>query len=366
MSCTIFYKGTLKEQYFPNDVFNIVLKHVQKINAKLEQFEESFIAYFLRGKSEPLEFRFENRRIDSFCKWNGEESEEFYKIFDMFIELKPLFKSLKVDDDEGLWHEYIIQNQPCKIILRTLSSDEIEFLVRVKRNETNPPGELEQFIISKSGLTPIPLDVMTDHMALLNKIKVSASNSPDDIMQLMVSHQSQIEPRIEPINHTLLRIIVQDFIEVMNIGSINSFYPQDIVDLTNELEFFGENSVKNEVKHFDFNFHWMLIEIWISYAFKYKDIGIVRELRGDVRGLVTSKEAALFGITSIFLNRHSGGASNSKEAEMRKLAKKYYPTGALGEVMVIDRPERELEFFFSMMDYLGFNYIDVEKTQDES
>jgi len=45
---------------------------------------------------------------------------------------------------------------------------------------------------------------------------------------------------------------------------------------------------------------------------------------------------------------------------MRKFAKKYYKTGSLGEVMVIDKLERELEFFFSMMNYLGFEYIGVE------
>jgi hypothetical protein len=46
---------------------------------------------------------------------------------------------------------------------------------------------------------------------------------------------------------------------------------------------------------------------------------------------------------------------------MRKLSKKYYKTGELGEVMVVDKPERELEFFFSMMDYLGFKYVGIEK-----
>ena len=90
-------------------------------------------------------------------------------------------------------------------------------------------------------------------------------------------------------------------------------------------------------------------------------MGIVKSLTEDVRGLTSSNIAAKEGTLSIFLNRHSGGAGNSKEAEMRKLAKKYYKTGSLGEVMVIDKPERELEFFFSMMDYLGFKYIGVEK-----
>ena len=358
MSSTIFFEGTLKEQYESNDVLNIVLKHVQKTNAKLKQFEDSFIVCFLQGKSEPLEFRFENKKVDSFCKWNSDASEEYYRIFDLFIELKPLFKSLRIEDDEGLWHEYLIQKQPCKIKLRPLSSDEMKFLDRVKANEMNPPGEIELFIISKSGFQPISLEVMNDHVRLLEQIKTSGTSSLNETMQILATQRSQLRRREKPFYHALLRIIVQDFIRIMNYGTVNDFIPNGIVGLANELSYLGVNSVKEE-ELFDFKFHWMLIEIWISCAFKYKDIGIVRELSDDIRGLATSKEAALCGITSIFLNKHSGGASNVKEAEMRKLAKKYYKTGALGEVMVIDTPEKELEMFFSMMDYLGFCYVGV-------
>ena len=361
MSCTIFYKGTLKENWNPDDVFNTVLKHVQKINAELEQFEDSFTLHFLQGKSEPLEFQFRNKRIDSFCRWNGENPEEFYAILDMFIELKPLFKLLNIKDDDGLWHEYVVQKQPCKIKLRPLSSDEMKFLDRAKVNEINPPSEIEKFVISQSGLTPISLEAMNNHMRLLDQIKTSGISSPDELVQFYASCQSQLKPGAKPFYHALLRIIAQDFIKIMDICNLDDFSRQDIVDLTNKLKFFGENSVKEEVEHFDFNFHRMLIEIWVSYAFNYKDMGIVKELKGNIRGFATTKEAALCGITSIFLNRHSGGASNSKEAEMRKLAKKYYKIGALGEVVIVDKPEKELEFFFSMMDFLGLNYVGYDE-----
>jgi len=316
MSCTIYYTGTLKESKSPEDVFGAISNHMQNINANLKQSANLVVINFLQGNSETLVFDFDKNKINGFWKWNGNDPEEFYKIFDMFIEIKPLFKSLKIDDDEGLWNEYVIQKQPCKIKLRPLSSDEMKFLDRIKENEINPANDIEKLVMAKSNLSPF--------------------------------------------YKSLLRIIVQDFIKIMKIESVDDFNPHAIVDLTNELNFMGADSVKEESKYFDFHFHYILIKIWISYAFEYKKLGVVKELAEDIRGLITSKEAALWGITSIFLNSHSGGASNSKEAEMRKFAKKYYKTGSLGEVMVIDKLERELEFFFSMMNYLGFEYIGVE------
>ena len=315
MSCTIFYKGTLRENTNPSDVLDIVSKHIKNINAELTQSTDPIVVNFLRGQSEPLVFEFKNKKLDSFCKWNGETPEEFYAIFDMFIELKSIFKSLKIEDDEGLWHEYIIQKQPCKIKLRPLSCIEIQFLERMKTNEINTPNEIEKFVMAKSNLTPF--------------------------------------------YKSLLRVIVQDFIEIMKIGSVDEFKPQAIVDLTNKLGFSTEYGFSKDVENFNFLFHRMLVAIWISCVFEYKEMGVVKELADDTKGLQASKVAALWGIESIFLNRHSGGAANSKEAEMRKLAKRHYKTGALGEVMVIDKPERELEFFFSMMDYLGFIYIGI-------
>ena len=316
MSCTIFYKGTLKENYNPSDVLNIVSQHVRNINAEIMQSDNPIIINFLQGKSESLVFDFKDKKVDSFCKWNGENPEEFYRIFDMFIALQPLFKSLKIEDDEGLWNEYISQKKPCKIRLRPLFLDEIKFLERIKINEMNPPTEIEKFVMTKSTLTPF--------------------------------------------YKSLLRVIVQDFIKIMNFDSIDDFNPQSIVDLANELRFMGKYYYKHNLEHFNFEFPSMLLEIWIGNTFEYKKMGLVKELSGNIRGFATSTLAAFEGIKSIFLNRHAGGASNAKEAEMIKLAKKYYKTGALGEVMVIDKPEKELEMLFSMMDYLGFGYVGVD------
>lgn len=316
MSCTIYYKGTLKEDKIPRDIFDIISKFFQNIDINLEQMADSISINFLQGNSETLVFHFKKSKINGFWKWNGNNPQEFYKVCDMFIEIKGIFKSLKIDDDEGLWNEYIIQKQHCKIKLRSLNTNEIRLFDRIKENEINPPDEVESLILLKS--------------------------------------------RLRPANKFLLRMIVQDFIKILRIKSVDNFNPQLILDLTNELRFFGKYNFAEDIGCFDFHFGWMLIEIWISYSFEYKKIGIVKNLKENIRGLLSSKIAAFEGIKSIFLNLHSGGASNSKEAEMRKFTKKYYKESSLGDVMVIDKPERELEFFFSMMDYLGFNYIGVE------
>jgi hypothetical protein len=315
VSCTIFYKGILENNRKEGDILDIVSRHVRSINAEIAQSEAPIIINFLNEKSESLAFDLKGKKIDGFFKWNGENLGDFYRLCDMFFELKPLFKCLKIDDDEGAWHEYIAQKEKCKIKLRPLSSNEIEILKQIEENEITSPTEVEAHIIEKAGCLPN--------------------------------------------NKSLLRAIVQDFIAIMGINSMNDFKPKNIVDLTNELNFWGEANYVETLEWFDFHFYRMMVVIWLSYAFTYKKIGLVKNVDKNVRGLKTSKIAASGGIESIFLNKHTGGASNFKEAEMRRFAKKYFRAGSLGEVMVIDNPERELEFLFSMMDYLGFGYVGV-------
>ena len=316
MSCTIYYKGTLKADNGTNDAFEIIEKHTNNFHANLLWSNSSAMINFMEGQTESLVFAFRDNKIDTFWKWNGENPEEVYKVFDMFFELKAVFKSFHVNDDYGLWQEYMAKKNPCKIKLRPLSTDEKMLLERVYENEASHPSELEKYIITKS--------------------------------------------RFNPFHKGLLRVIVQDFIEIMKMDSVEDFEPQIIIDSTDALKYYGKNSCHTDNEHFDFMFSSILIEIWISYTFSYKNIGIVKDLAADVRGALTSKEAALNGLKSIFLNKHSGGSSNAKEAEMRKFAKKYYKTSAMGNVMVIDEPERELEMLFSMMDYLGFSYVSIE------
>lgn len=242
--------------------------------------------------------------------------EEFYKILDLFIKIKPLFKSLKVEDDNGIWYSYLARNRACKIQLRLLESDnEKHLLHRIFENLAVPHNKLEELLLEQL--------------------------------------------RLHPFNSSLLRIIIQDFIKIMNYQVPSDFTPETIIERASSVSFAEDHHANENIRNFSVVFPYLLLRIWFSYAFVYKINDLVYKIPEETRGLKTSKIAALYGTISIFLNLHSGGAANAKEAEMIKLAAKYYPVGSAGEVTVIDEPKRELEFFVSMMDYLGFRYIGV-------
>jgi hypothetical protein len=270
---------------------------------------------FSEGNSEPLILDFNKGNIDGFCKWNGKDPKEFYSIFDLFIEMKPLFSSLKISDDEGLWEEYIIRKKPCKVQLKPLVSDKEKLLLnRAIANSFTEYNEAELTVLAATGLSP---------------------SAP-----------------------AICRLIIQDFIEILNIKSRDDFDPEAIVALTNELAFADDHLGKAQIRIFNYTFSSMMLQIWISYAFAYKNQGVVRKLSNETRGLKSSKLAALFGVKSIFLNEHSG-VVNGKHAEMKKFAAQYYPAGELGEVMVHGNEDTVVEFLVSMVDYLHFNYIGI-------
>jgi len=311
MSCTIFYKGKLKENTSNDMISSIIRKYTTKMDCIFHQDNGVIEITFNSGSSEPLVFDFNRDSIDSFCKWNGDSPKEFYQIFDLFIEIKPFFKSLKIVDDEGLWEEYITQNKPCKIQLRPLNNEkENQFLNRAMENSRLEYDEVEQVVFSALGLVPAA--------------------------------------------QAICRLIMQDFIQILKLRNKSDFDPEGIVAFTNVLSFADDHLGKAHTQIFKQTFANMMLQIWISYVFTYKNNGIVHQLSNEVRGLKSSKLAALFGVLSIFLNRHSG-VVNGKHAEMKKMASKYYLVGGLGEVMVMGNEKIQLEFFVSMMDYLDLS-----------
>lgn len=318
MSCTFRYEGKLKNNDI-NDIINVVKIHSQEIEFTIKHTDDTIIILFHKIQCESLIFQNNNGYITGSCKWVDRLSDSLYKIFDMLFEMIPLFESLRIDDDCGLWHEYTIQKQPNKITLRSLTSIEAELLSRMEANDNTPPDEVEQFVFEKS--------------------------------------------RLRPKNNAFLRVVLQDFIKLMGIVSMDYFCSQSTIGYTTMIEpriIDGRMTAEFEKRtYFSHDFPYSLIEAWIGNAYVFRNKGLVKDLRGDIKGLRESIEAAKNGVLSIFLNLHSGGAINSKEAEMRRFAKKYYKTGSLGEVMVIDEPEKELEMLFSMMDYLGFVYVGV-------
>lgn len=314
MSCTIFYKGKLKSEYNFKDMVSIVQKHARILECILHIKENAVEIRFYNEKSDPLILSLKDNKIDGFCKWNGDNEEEYYKILDMFIDLEPLFKSYRIGDDFGIWNNYSVQNKSCKIVKRCICTDqEQKLLQRIIDNSQKEYSDIE--------------------IKLLN---------------IMYKHGEVI-----PFSKNICLLIVQDFIELFDIKSLSSEKRSEIIKVANEISGFNNYLYFTE-ENFTVEFIYMVIAIWINYCLSYKNKGVVRDLSNEIRGLESSKLAALFGITSNFLNCHSG-IINSKHAEIDKFIAKSISHNnpfALSQLGA----DVELELLISVLYYLGFKY----------
>ncbi|MCL2137787.1 MAG: hypothetical protein FWH40_09805, partial [Coriobacteriia bacterium] len=134
-----------------------------------------------------MAFRFTAQKMDDFCKWDGADADELYGLFDMFYELKPLFKRLAIHDDEGLWYQYVAENTPCKIELRALTDEEEVLLTRMESNVSVPVSDVESFLMEKT--------------------------------------------RYRKANATLARLVVQDFMEATGINIVQDFEPSKVFQM---------------------------------------------------------------------------------------------------------------------------------------
>lgn len=318
MSCTLFYKGSLKAHVNLDCVMEIIQNQARNMDVSVIQANNDICIHFRNGQSEPLVFKFNSGQVSGFCKWNGTEINEYYKILDLFVELRPVFRLLSVYDDAGIGDTYVAQKKSCRIKLCPLPVDGELLLKRVQKNNFDSPTKVETYIMDRTGLRP--------------------------------PHKS------------LLRVIVQDFIQIMNIRGKEDFNPHAVMEVIRRINFMGyDRESELTMRSFEFYFSTYLLEIWIGHTFYYKNAGVVKDLPITTSGMKTSSIAGVYGIKSIFLNRHAGGATNSKEAQMVLFAKQYYETGNLGEVVVNDTPEREIQMLFSMLQYLGLRYIGIHK-----
>ncbi|KOA20033.1 hypothetical protein CLHOM_15980 [Clostridium homopropionicum DSM 5847] len=194
MGCTIFYKGKLKSEYTFNDIVSIVQKHAETFECLLNIKENIVEIKFCNDKSEPLVLGLEDTKIDGFCKWNGDIEEEYYKILDMFIELKPLFKPFRIEDDFGIWENYLVQNKPCKIIKRSICTEQ------------------EQKLLQR----------------IINNTEKGYSDIEMEVLDIMYRHTE-----VAPFSKNICRLIVQDFIELFDIKSLSSEKHSQIIKAAN-------------------------------------------------------------------------------------------------------------------------------------
>jgi hypothetical protein len=364
MSSTIYYKGALKDGGSVNAVYDTVVRQSAGLNCKIVREADSFYIEFSEGTSEPLMFRFRDGRLNWFCKWdNPGNPDEYYRIFDLFLAVKPFFKSLRVDDDEGAWREYQLKLRPCRIRLRELSG----------------PAEL--------GLLERDFDAA--------KYDLSRFLKPG-LMFL-------------PYSEAVYCVIARDFLKIFKADTAAALDRGRILKLANKLRTDGEPFTR---ENFAFMFPFILLQVWIGCCLAYKVEGRVYRLADEVRGLKTNKLAAEFGLLSEFLNIHSGTV-NYKHAEIKRFAAEHVNTGlrsaeygkaakaALTELIrdyvvtnnidtasggpvliplsgafkeaydviigsipaLAPKPEdarQSLRVLVSMLDYLGFKYVGVE------
>ena len=318
MSCAIFYKGKLKENADIQNVIELIKSNAKNIDCSIIEKKDSITLLFNQGKTEPLVFDFKNDKIDNFCKWNDIDEQEFYKIFDIFIAIKPYFKSLKVEDDGGFWYTYNTMHKPCKVKRRTaLSNDEIKLLERIKA-------------ISSTGLSQIEKDI---YKQMYHNIEGAG-----------------------PYSYRIWRLIAQDVVKLFDITELDkNTYVYLIKKATIIiLDYFSYFDIEN----FSVNLMALIVALWVGEFTIYKDIEIVSLLDDNIRGLSGSKKAAVWGIMSSFLNCHSGMV-NAKHSEIDKfmvqqLSCEFY--FILNKLK--DDGKTELELLVSILDYLGFKYIE--------
>lgn len=124
MSCTFFIKGMLKKKYKANDLFDVIIESIKDTEWKYKIQNDESLEILFNDRSEILSIKFKDNKIDEICKIHFETNLEFEKLLAIFYNIKGMFYILQIDDDFGLWNDYLANKNPCKIKLRELSEEE--------------------------------------------------------------------------------------------------------------------------------------------------------------------------------------------------------------------------------------------------
>ena len=125
MGVTIFYKGKLKEQYTPKDVFEIAKECLRISNWKYS-ISSKKMSIKIDKESEELVLYFKDAIIDEFCKISSTASVNFDIIYDMFYNMASLFETLEISDDINIADRYWEERNRTghKYIMNTNMTDE--------------------------------------------------------------------------------------------------------------------------------------------------------------------------------------------------------------------------------------------------
>jgi len=169
MSITIYYRGNIDNVY---GLIDVVIRLSNEFEWTLTNTCENVCVNIPNCEELVLS---KNDNISGFIKYSGENQETLYHIFEFFRKIEPYFEKFQINDDFGLWDNYISQFSKHKLpYFRELKENEKAELNRgfdlpKGSNSIFGMGQAQavlMFIISKDmndGLTiPFTLDSLME------------------------------------------------------------------------------------------------------------------------------------------------------------------------------------------------------------
>lgn len=105
MSVTIFYKGSLKYLENISTLFDTAIERANKFGWSYAKDDVALSIEIPNG--EVLLLQPQNGKISGFVKCVDDNNEILEHLFELFYVLKSYFKRLMIEDDFGLWNNYI-------------------------------------------------------------------------------------------------------------------------------------------------------------------------------------------------------------------------------------------------------------------
>jgi hypothetical protein len=131
MSITIYYKGNLKEPENIAGLMNAIREYSQPLGWEIVGLKGVEGIYVDIPDTVNIAFAPRDGWIDDFAKSTDDSEETLDEIFGLFRSIKPFFKRLHIEDDYGLWNDYIARYSKEKFPqFRELKSCEKEELNR--------------------------------------------------------------------------------------------------------------------------------------------------------------------------------------------------------------------------------------------
>jgi hypothetical protein len=310
--CNLHYKGNLKQDTDINLLFTEIAELVKGINCTTDVTGENMVIDFITRKGLTLIFNFNKRKIDGVFSWKGINEDELNKVFDLFIAIKPYFKSLSVHDTYDLFNHYKLIKIGCKISVKKLESkSELEFCNRAKRYKYK--------------------------------------NLNDDEKNLLCIFGEKIY------SDRLFVLMLQDLIKICGLPEFEKRVKAMTLKIMEQIPTF----MKFMYAPFHIERIYSMVFLWINYTMSYKGKGLVYKLTGNEKGLAGSLEAAVFALPANLFGV-STLAVNPKHVLIDNFFNQQYKFEERWDLSSSNDGLKETTVLLSVLDYLGFEYVGAE------